>query len=216
MSEDASGLLGPGGEPLSSPAKQAGTGPDAGSGSEPPPGGAGGPAFRISVVLAVDPRLLPGTLVTLLPADPMQGYRERIETARPDFEKTGELAISALVPQMHAKGAGVKDLEAAATAVVEQQFMGSLWDMAYHQVSGGNVVLVFSAGLSPPDGFAGARIAADYDVPRLWVTSRAVTVADRFGVWAVPVDRDGPMPATVGLTAENFQPLRMRFAKVKV
>ncbi len=216
MSEDASGLLGPSGEPISDPAKQAGTGPDAESSSEPLPDSPDGPAFRISIVLAVDPRLIPAMVVTLLPTDPMQGYRERIEAARPEFENSSEVTISAIEAQMRAKGASGKELGAAATAIVEHQFMSSLWDLAYHQVSGGNVALIFSAGLAPPEGFTGARIAADYNVPRLWVTSRAVTVAERLGVWAVPVDRDAPMPATVVLTSESFQPLRMRFAKVKV
>ena len=41
-------------------------------------------------------------------------------------------------------------------------------------------------------------------------------VGAKFGAWAAPVTRDQEMPATVALTADNFQQLRLSFAKVRV
>lgn len=232
-------LLGPGGEPLvlpgtAQPASEPDPGgaeaselvsvpePTAGQGTVPQPEAASaepertGPAFRISVVLGVDPRLIPAMLITMLGHDPIDAYRQRVEQTRAKFDQTRDVMIGAMEAQFRTQGVPENEAQAVAIRIVEQQFMSSLWDIAYETVSGNQVAMVFSASLAGPDRVAGTILAANYDVPKVWVTTRALVAGNRFGAWAVPVERERQMPVSVMLTAENFHPLRLSVAKVKV
>lgn len=229
-------LLGPGGEPLgptpmpaAEPAPQpaapeppsapeAPAAPDAAPASDaaPAPDPSQGPIYRISTLLAVDPRAIPAALITVLNHDPFEAYKRRLDAVRPQFDQSRDVMISATEAQLIQQGAFEGDHRAAATRMVEQNFMRTLWDVCYETVSGAHVSLIFSAGLAGPERLAGALLASNAPVPTVWVTTRALTVGDRFGAWAVPVTKDTEMPATVALSAENFQQLRLSFAKVRV
>ena len=227
--EEIPQLLGPGGEPLgpspmpaadpapppaqseAPPAPDAQPRPDA-----PPPGAAQGPAFRMSTLLAVDPRVIPAALLTVLNHDPFEAYKRRLDAVRPHFDQSRDVMISAAEAQLLQQGAADGNHLAMATRMVEQNFMRTLWDACFETVSGAHVALIFSAGLGGPERMAGAMLASNQAVPTVWVTSRALVVGARFGAWAVPVTNDQEMPATVALTADNFQQLRLSFAKVRV
>ena len=229
-------LLGPGGEPLVLPGTQPASDVDAeeapepesvpeptvGQGAAPEPAATPtdpertGPAFRISVVLGVDPRLMPAMLITMLGHDPVEAYRQRAEQMRASYEQTSDVLIGATEAQLRTQGAPENEAQAAASRIVEQQFMSSLWDIAYETVSGNQVAMVFAAAFAGPDRVAATMLSANYDVPKVWVTTRALVAGNRFGVWAVPVERGRQMPVSVMLTAENFHPLRLSVAKVKV
>ena len=229
-------LLGPGGEPLgpmpmpaAEPAPQpaapeapsapeAPAAPDTAPSSDaaPAPGPSQGPTYRISTLLAVDPRAIPAALITVLNHDPFEAYKRRLDAVRPQFDQSRDVMISATEAQLLQQGAPQGNHREAATRMVEQNFMRTLWDVCYETVSGAHVSLIFSAGLAGPERLAGALLASNAPVPTVWVTTRALTIGDRFGAWAVPVTKDTEMPATVALTAENFQQLRLSFAKVRV
>ncbi len=229
-------LLGPGGEPLgptpmpaAEPAPQpaapekpsapgAPSAPDTAPAADaaPAPDPSQGPIYRISTLLAVDPRAIPAALITVLNHDPFEAYKRRLDAVRPQFDQSRDVMISATEAQLIQQGAFEGDHRAAATRMVEQNFMRTLWDVCYETVSGAHVSLIFSAGLAGPERLAGALLASNAPVPTVWVTTRALTAGDRFGAWAVPVTRDTEMPATVALSAENFQQLRLSFAKVRV
>ena len=229
-------LLGPGGEPLGpmpmpapEPAPQsaapqppaapgAPAAPDTAPAADaaPAPDPSQGPVYRISTLLAVDPRAIPAALITVLNHDPFEAYKRRLDAVRPQFDQSRDVMISATEAQFIQQGAPEGDHRAAATRMVEQNFMRTLWDVCYETVSGAHVSLIFSAGLAGPERLAGALLASNAPVPTVWVTTRALTIGDRFGAWAVPVTKDTEMPATVALTAENFQQLRLSFAKVRV
>ena len=229
-------LLGPGGEPLGpmpSPAPEPATpaaAPEAPTASEAPeapesapepdaapaPDPSQGPVYRISTLLAIDPRAIPATLITVLNHDPFEAYKRRLDAIRPQFDQTRDVMISAAEAQILRQGASDGDHRAAATRMVEQNFMRTLWDVCYETVSGAHVSLLFSAGMAGPERLAAAMLASNAPVPTVWVTTRALPIGDRFGAWAVPVTKDTEMPATVALTAENFQQLRLSFAKVRV
>lgn len=223
-------LLGPGGEPLgpmpmpaAEPAPQpaapqppsapeAPAAPDA----APAPDPTQGPIYRISTLLAVDPRAIPAALITVLNHDPFEAYKRRLDAVRPQFEQTRDVMISATEAQLLQQGAAEGDHRTVAARMVEQNFMRTLWDVCFETVSGAHVSLIFSAGLGGPERLAGALLASNAPVPTVWVTTRALSIGARFGAWAVPVTKDTEMPATVALTAENFQQLRLSFAKVRV
>ena len=229
-------LLGPGGEPLGPmpmpaaeptpqpaapeppPTPEAPTAPDSAPAADaaPAPDPSQGPIYRISTLLAVDPRAIPAALITVLNHDPFEAYKRRLDAVRPQFDQSRDVMISATEAQFIQQGAPQGDHRAAATRMVEQNFMRTLWDVCFETVSGAHVSLIFSAGLAGPERLAGALLASNAPVPTVWVTTRALTIGDRFGAWAVPVTKDTEMPATVALTAENFQQLRLSFAKVRV
>jgi hypothetical protein len=164
----------------------------------------------------VDPRAIPAALITVLNHDPFEAYKRRLDAVRPQFEQSRDVMISATEAQLIQQGAPEGDHRAAATRMVEQNFMRTIWDVCFETVSGAHVSLIFSAGLAGPERLAGALLASNAQVPTVWVATRALTVGNRFGAWAVPVTQDTEMPATVALTAENFQQLRLSFAKVRV
>ena len=230
-------LLGPGGEPLGpapmpaadpAPQPHAATppaAPDAPSAPDTTPPAQSepqadarpqGPTYQISTLLAIDPRAVPATLITVLNHDPFEAYKRRLDAVRPQFDQTRDVMISAAEAQFLRQGAPDGDLRAAATRMVEQNFMRTLWDVCYETVSGAQVSLIFSAGMAGPERLAAALLASNASVPTVWVATRALTIGNRFGAWAVPVTSDTEMPATVALTAENFQQLRLSFAKVRV
>lgn len=226
-------LLGPGGEPLGpmpmpaaeptpppaeAEAPQAPEAPQSQPApeSQPAPDPQQGPTFRMSALLAVDPRAMPATLITVLNHDPFEAYKRRLDAVRPHFDQSRDVMISATEAQLIQQGAPDGDHRTAATRMVEQNFMRSLWDVCFETVSGAHVSLIFSAGLAGPERLAGVMLASNLPVPTVWVTTRAVNVGPRFGAWAVPVTSDQEMPATVALTADNFQQLRLSFAKVRV
>lgn len=217
-------LLGPGGEPLGpAPMPAAEPAPAPAPAEAPPtpdappaPDATQGPAFRISTLLAVDPRAIPAALITVLNHDPFEAYKRRLDAVRPQFDQSRDVMISATEAQLIQQGAPDGDHRGAATRMVEQNFMRTLWDVCFETVSGAHVSLIFSAGLAGPERLAGALLASNAPVPTVWVTTRALSVGARFGAWAVPVTKDTEMPATVALTAENFQQLRLSFAKVRV
>ncbi len=231
-------LLGPGGEPLGpapapvdAPAAPAGASqtPPAGSSGESPasapatsePGQAAepqGPAFGMSTILAVDPRVIPATLVAVMNHDPIEAYRRRVEAARPQFDQTRDVMISAAEAQLmrHSQKPPEGGHRAIAARIVEQGFMRTMWDMCFETVSGAQVSLIFAAGMAGPERVASTLLSSNQDVPTVWVTTRALTIGGRFGAWAAPVTRDQQMPATVALTGDNFQQLRLSFAKVRV
>ncbi len=230
-------LLGPGGEPLGPmpmpaaepapppaaatppPAPEAPPAPGPTPSSETDPGPEArpqGPTYQISTLLAIDPRAVPATLITILNHDPFEAYKRRLDAVRPQFDQTRDVMISAAEAQFLRQGAPEGDHRAAATRMVEQNFMRTLWDVCYETVSGAQVSLIFSAGMAGPERLAAAMLASNAAVPTVWVATRALTVGNRFGAWAVPVTQDQQMPATVALSAENFQQLRLSFAKVRV
>ncbi len=231
-------LLGPDGEPLVQAGTQPTSVPDAEAVAAPQPESAPepsrdqgavpepatesadlertGPSFRISVMLGVDPRLIPAMLITMLGHDPVDAYRQRVEQTRATFDQTRDVLVGAMEAQLRTQGAPENEAQAVAIRVIEQQYMSSLWDIAYETVSGNQVAMVFSSALAGPDRVAGTVLVANYDVPKVWVTTRAVVAGNRFGVWAVPVERERQMPVSVMLAAENFHPLRLSVAKVKV
>lgn len=217
-------LLGPGGEPLGpAPMPAAEPAPAPAPAEAPPtpdappaPDATQGPAFRISTLLAVDPRAIPAALITVLNHDPFEAYKRRLDAVRPQFDQSRDVMISATEAQLIQQGAPDGDHRGAATRMVEQNFMRTLWDVCFETVSGAHVSLIFSAGLAGPERLAGALLASNAPVPTVWVTTRALSIGARFGAWAVPVTKDTEMPATVALTADNFQQLRLSFAKVRV
>ena len=205
-------------EPPTAPEAPAapGAAPAPASDAAPAPDPSQGPIYRISTLLAVDPRAIPAALITVLNHDPFEAYKRRLDAVRPQFEQSRDVMISATEAQLLQQGAPDGDHRAAATRMVEQNFMRTLWDVCFETVSGAHVSLIFSAGLAGPERLAGALLASNAPVPTVWVTTRALSVGARFGAWAVPVTKDTEMPATVALTAENFQQLRLSFAKVRV
>ena len=221
-------LLGPGGEPLGpvpipaaeTPPAEAETPPASDDHPSPQteaaPDAAQGPTYRISTLLAIDPRAVPAALITVLNHDPFEAYKRRLDAVRPQFDQTRDVMISAAEAQFLRQGAPEGDHRAAATRMVEQNFMRTLWDVCFETVSGAHVSLIFSAGMAGPERLAAALLASNAPVPTVWVTTRAMTIGARFGAWAVPVTRDQEMPATVALSADNFQQLRLSFAKVRV
>ncbi len=223
-------LLGPGGEPLGPapmPAAEP-TAPPAEAEAPAPPLGqpapdsqpahdpAQGPPYRISALFAVDPRVIPAALITVLNHDPFDAYKRRLDAVRPHFDQSRDVMISAAEAQFIRQGAPDGDHRGAATRMVEQNFMRTLWDVCFETVSGAHVSLIFSAALAGPERMAGALLASNQPVPTVWVATRALSVGQRFGAWAVPVTRDQEMPASVALTSDNFQQLRLSFAKVRV
>jgi hypothetical protein len=226
-------LLGPGGEPLgpapmpaaeaAPPPAQAEPAPPPARAEAPPapasqpaPDSGQGPAYRMSALLAIDPRVIPAALITVLNHDPFEAYKRRLDAVRPHFDQSRDVMISATEAQLLRQGAPEGDHRAAATRMVEQNLMRTLWDACFETVSGAHVSLIFSAGLGGPERLAGAMLASNQPVPTVWVTTRALMVGAKFGAWAAPVTRDQEMPATVALTADNFQQLRLSFAKVRV
>ena len=92
-------LLGPGGEPLGPapiPAAEP-TAPPAEAEAPAPPLGqpapdsqpahdpTQGPPYRISALFAVDPRVIPAALITVLNHDPFEAYKRRLDAVRPSF-----------------------------------------------------------------------------------------------------------------------------------
>ena len=169
-------LLGPGGEPLgplpmpaAEPAPQPAApespaAPEAPSApapapeteAAPAPDPSQGPIYRISTLLAVDPRAIPAALITVLNHDPFEAYKRRLDAVRPQFDQSRDVMISATEAQLLQQGAPQGDHRTAATRMVEQNFMRTLWDVCFETVSGAHVSLIFSAGLAGPERLAGA------------------------------------------------------------
>ncbi len=174
------------------------------------------PAYQVRVALDVDPRQVPAALVVLLPFDPMEAYRTRVEAARDQFFKSRDTLIASAEASLRARGVNVKDPRRAAASMMERQFMAQVWDSAFGAVSGAQVGLVFAAALSGGEQAIGTMLVSPFDGGRMWVTSRATVLGDRFGGWAVPVQRGDAMPATVILNRDALAPLRMNFARIRV
>jgi len=177
---------------------------------------AAGPSFQISVVLAVDPRLLPATLITVLPQDPMVLFQRRVEAARPSYDRSKDVLIGAAEAQFIQQGASPGEAHATAARMIEQQFMTAMWDAIFQLVRGDQIAIVYSIGLGSSGTIPGTLVSADFDTPAVWITTRAISLGERFGAWAVPVPRDRQMPVGVPLDVEHFSPLRISFARVKV
>ena len=178
--------------------------------------GRASPSYQVRVALDVDPRQVPAALVVLLPFDPMEAYRTRVEAARDQFFKSRDTLIASAEASLRARGVNVKDPRRAAASMIERQFMAQVWDSAFGAVSGAQV-----AWSSPPRYPAGNRPSAPcwcrrFDGGRMWVTTRAAILGDRFGAWAAPIQRGDAMPATVILNQDALAPLRMNFARIRV
>ena len=220
--DDAPQLLGPGGEPMGPSGTSAGVSNEASATQEDTGAAAAampeGPAFHVSAVLAVPPQVTMATLVAMMNHDPMEAYKRRLEAARPDFEQSRDVLIAAAEARFMSQAPeGDPDTYAAAAMrYVEQAFMAELWDMCFETVSGSQVSIIFSSAVGGPEHIASTIMSSDAEVPAVWVTTRAIQVGDRFGVWAVPVMRQQEMPVTVPLTSDNFHHLRVTYAKVQV
>ena len=177
-----------------------------------------GPAFHVSAVLAVPPQVTMATLIAMMNHDPMEAYKRRLEAARPDFEQSRDVLIAAAEARFMSQAPeGDPDVYgAAAMRYVEQAFMAELWDMCFETISGSQVSIIFASAVGGPDHVASTIMSSNAEVPAVWVTTRAIQVGDRFGVWAVPVMRQQEMPVTVPLTSDNFHQLRVTYAKVQV
>ena len=221
MNDDAPQLLGPGGEPMGpsgtgdgAPTEASATQEDTGADAVVPEG----PAFHVSAVLAVPPQVTMATLIAMMNHDPMEAYKRRLEAARPDFEQSRDVLIAAAEARFMSQAPeGDPDMYgAAAMRYVEQAFMAELWDMCFETVSGSQVSIIFASAVGGPDHVASTIMSSNAEVPAVWITTRAIQVGDRFGVWAVPVMRQQEMPVTVPLTSDNFHQLRVTYAKVQV
>ena len=175
-----------------------------------------GPPYQVQVALDVDPRNIPATLVVLLPFDPTEAYRTRIEAARDQFFKSRDTLIASAEASIRAQGVKVNDPRRAAAGMIERQFMAQVWDSAFGAVSAAQVGLVFAAALSGGEQAVGTMLLSPFDGGRMWVTTRATVLGDRFGAWAMPVQKRDPMPATVILNRDALAPLRMNFARIRV
>lgn len=175
-----------------------------------------GPPYQVRVALDVDPRHVPATLVVLLPFDPTEAYRTRVEAARDQFFKSRDTLIASAEASIRAQGVNVSDPRRAAASMIERQFMAQVWDSAFGAVSGAQVGLVFAAALSGGEQAIGTMLVSPFDGGRMWVTTRATLLGDRFGAWAMPVQKRDPMPATVILNRDALAPLRMNFARIRV
>ena len=185
--------------------------------SEPAPAEAPkGPPYQVRVALDVDPRHIPATLVVLLPFDPTEAYRTRVEAARDQFFKSRDTLIASAEASIRAQGVKVNDPRRAAAGMIERQFMAQVWDSAFAAVSAAQVGLVFAAALSGGEQAIGTMLLSPFDGGRMWVTSRATVLGDRFGAWAMPVQKRAPMPATAILNRDALAPLRMNFARIRV
>ena len=178
--------------------------------------GRASPSYQVRVALDVDPRQVPAALVVLLPFDPMEAYRTRVEAARDQFFKSRDTLIASAEASLRARGVNVKDPRRAAASMIERQFMAQVWDSAFGAVSGAQVGLVFAAALSGGEQAIGTMLVSPFDGGRMWVTTRAAILGDRFGAWAAPVQRGDAMPATVILNQDALAPLRMNFARIRV
>ena len=219
--DDAPQLLGPGGEPMGPSGTGDGaltevsaTQEDTGADAVVPEG----PAFHVSAVLAVPPQVTMATLIAMMNHDPMAAYKRRLEAARPDFEQSRDLLIAAAEARFMSQAPeGDPDVYGvAAMRYVEQAFMAELWDMCFETVSGSQVSIIFASAVGGPEHVATTIMSSNAEVPAVWVTTRAIQLGDRFGVWAVPVMRQQEMPVTVPLTSDNFHQLRVTYAKVQV
>jgi len=170
----------------------------------------------VQVALDVDPRNIPATLVVLLPFDPTEAYRTRIEAARDQFFKSRDTLIASAEASIRAQGVKVNDPRRAAAGMIERQFMAQVWDSALGAASAEQVGLVFAAALSGGEQAVGTMLLSPFDGGRMWVTTRATVLGDRFGAWAMPVQKRDPMPATVILNRDALAPLRMNFARIRV
>lgn len=219
---DVTQLLGPGGEPLGKESSDVSDGdleasePKASESTDEQSPVPQGPTFQVSAVLAVDPRVMPATLIAVLNHDPMEAYKRRLEAARPQFEQTKDVMIASAEAQLMSQAPEGADIHGTATRVIEQGFMSTLWDVCFETISGANVSIIYSAAMGGPDQVSATQLLSNQDVPTVWVATRALSIGDQHGVWAVPVSREQEMPVTVGLTAENFEQLRVNFAKVRV
>lgn len=231
-------LLGPSGQPLPAAPSPPPTPPPAAeppapaepesptaAEAEPAPAGAAkdaeapkgaSPPYQVRVALDVDPRHIPATLVVMLPFDPTEAYRTRIEAARDQFFKSRDTLIASAEASIRAQGVKVNDPRRAAAGMIERQFMAQVWDSAFGAVSAAQVGLVFAAALSGGEQAVGTMLLSPFDGGRMWVTSRATVLGDRFGAWAMPVQKRDPMPATVILNRDALEPLRMNFARIRV
>ena len=178
--------------------------------------GRASPSYQVRVALDVDPRQVPAALVVLLPFDPMEAYRTRVEAARDQFFKSRDTLIASAEASLRGRGVNVKDPRRAAASMIERQFMAQVWDSAFGAVSGAQVGLVFAAALSGGEQAIGTMLVSPFDGGRMWVTTRAAILGDRFGAWAAPVQRGDAMPATVILNQDALAPLRMNFARIRV
>ncbi len=172
--------------------------------------------YQVKVALDVDPRQIPAALVVLLPFDPNEAYRTRVEASRDQFFKTRDTLVAAAEASLRSRGVNVKDPRRAAAGMIERQFMAQIWDAAFSAVSGAQVGLVYAAALSGGEQAIGTMLVSPFDGARMWVTSRANMLGDRFGAWAMPVRRGDEMPATTVLNRAALEPLRMNFARVRV
>ena len=228
-------LLGPSGQPLpATPSPPPAAEPPAPEEPESPPPAEGeaaapaeaakeseapkapSPPYQVQVALDVDPRHIPATLVVLLPFDPTEAYRTRVEAARDQFYKSRDTLIASAEASIRAQGVKVNDPRRAAAGMIERQFMAQVWDSAFGAVTGAQVGLVFAAALSGSEQAVGTMLLSPFDGGRMWVTSRATVLGDRFGAWAMPVQKRDPMPATVILNRDALAPLRMNFARIRV
>ena len=209
----------PAAEPVPAPSGEAPPAESAPASAEPREEAAPGrpsPSYQVRVALDVDPRQVPATLVVLLPFDPMEAYRTRVEAARDQFFKSRDTLIASAEASLRARGVNVKDPRRAAASMIERQFMAQVWDSAFGAVSGAQVGLVFAAALSGGEQAIGTMLVSPFDGGRMWVTTRAAILGDRFGAWAAPVQRGDAMPATVILNQDALAPLRMNFARIRV
>jgi len=174
------------------------------------------PPYQVRVALDVDPRHIPATLVVLLPFDPTEAYRTRVEAARDQFFKSRDTLIASAEASIRAQGVNVSDPRRAAAGMIERQFMAQVWDSVFAAVTGAQVGLVFAAALSGGEQAIGTMLVSPFDGGRMWVTTRATVLGDRFGAWAMPIQKRDPMPATAILNRDALAPLRMNFARIRV
>ena len=218
IEDEAPQLLGPGGEPLGPSGVGYGV-PDDVSATptdvDPDAIVPEGPAFHVSVVLAVPPQVTMATLIAMMNHDPIQAYKRRLDAARPQFEQSRDVMVSAAEARLMSQSPE-GDHRANAVRFVEQGFMAELWDLCFETVSGAQVSIIFSAGVAGPEHVASTILSSNAEVPSMWITTRALRVGDRFGVWAAPVMREQQMPVAVPLTSDNFHQLRITYAKVQV
>lgn len=221
-------ILGPSGEPLRDSKDRAArknraaqptenvSVSDSSSKAESPSGETESPqsqAFQVIVGLATDPRHLPAGLVALLDHDPMDAYRRRLDSARESLESSRGGIVATVQARLVAEGMSADEAQGAAARYVDQQFISSIWDIAYQTIPAVRVALVMNAALFSEQNSGAAFLASNDDVPTMWLTTRSMDLADRFGAWSIPVERSSSMPVSIALTNDNFQPLRVRYAR---
>ena len=168
------------------------------------------------MALDVDPRHVPATLVVLLPFDPTEAYRTRVEAARDQFFKSRDTLIASAEASIRAQGVNVSDPRRAAASMIERQFMAQVWDSTFRR----RVRRAGGVGVRRRAVPAASRPSAPCWCRRSTAGAcgsppAPTLLGDRFGAWAMPVGKRDPMPATVILNRDALAPLRMNFARIR-